>query len=82
MTNSGPVALITGAAKRIGAAMAMKLHNEGYRVIIHYGHSENDAQSLAARLNQKRANSAFCLQADLCDTHAVSALGEQTPTVS
>ena len=81
MTNSGPVALITGAAKRIGAAMAMKLHNEGYRVIIHYGHSENDAQSLAARLNQKRANSAFCLQADLCDTHAVSELGEEAVNV-
>ncbi|MBR9784142.1 MAG: pteridine reductase [Gammaproteobacteria bacterium] len=81
MTNSGPVALITGAAKRIGAAMAMKLHNEGYRVIIHYGHSENDAQSLAARLNQKRSNSAFCLQADLCDTHAVSALGEEAVNV-
>ncbi|MBT3137035.1 pteridine reductase [Alteromonas sp. ALT199] len=80
MTNSGPVALpvalITGAAKRIGAAMACKLHSEGYRVIIHYGHSKNDAFALAEKLNSQRANSATCLQANLCDSDEVNALGQ------
>lgn len=80
MTNSGPVALpvalITGAAKRIGAAMACKLHNEGYRIIIHYGHSKDDALALAEKLNSVRADSATCLQANLCDSDEVKALGQ------
>lgn len=76
MTNSSPVALITGAAKRIGAAMARQLHSEGYRVIIHYGHSKDDAFALAETLNEQRANSAACIQANLCDPQEVKSLGE------
>ncbi|WP_334059312.1 pteridine reductase [Alteromonas sp. S005] len=78
MTNSGPVALITGAAKRIGAAMACKLHNEGYRIIIHYGHSKDDAFALAEKLNSVRADSATCLQANLCNSEEVNALAQKT----
>ncbi len=81
MTNSGPVAfpvaMITGAAKRIGAAMACKLHNEGYRIIIHYGHSKDDAFALAEKLNGQRADSAVCLQANLCNSDEVEALGQK-----
>jgi pteridine reductase len=81
MKNSGPgafpVALITGAAKRIGAAMACKLHSEGYRIIIHYGHSKDDALALADKLNSQRADSAACLQANLCNADEVNALGQQ-----
>ena len=77
MTNSGPVALITGAAKRIGAAMACKLHSEGYRIIIHYGHSKDDAFALTEKLNSQRANSATCLQANLCNSDEVKALGKK-----
>lgn len=81
MTNSGPVAfpvaMITGAAKRIGAAMACKLHNEGYRIIIHYGHSKDEAFALAEKLNGQRADSATCLQANLCNSDEVKALGKK-----
>ena len=77
MTNSGPVALITGAAKRIGAAMACQLHSEGYRVIIHYGHSKDEALALAEKLNSQREDSATCLQANLCNSDEVSALGQR-----
>ncbi|MCZ8528401.1 pteridine reductase [Alteromonas sp. PRIM-21] len=81
MTNSGPVAfpvaMITGAAKRIGAAMACKLHNEGYRIIIHYGHSKDDAFALAEKLNSQRPDSAACLQANLCNSDEVKALGKK-----
>ena len=81
MTNSGPVALpvalITGAAKRIGAAMACKLHSEGYRIIIHYGHSKDDALALAEKLNSQRADSATCLQANLCNSDEVNALAQK-----
>ena len=77
MKNSGPVAFITGAAKRIGAAMACQLHSEGYRVIIHYGHSKDDALALAEKLNNQRAYSAICLQANLCNSDEVSTLGRR-----
>jgi len=72
--SSQPVALITGAARRIGATIARRLHQVGYRVVIHYQHSEQDAQQLAAELNQQRPDSAICLQADLCDNDALDPL--------
>ena len=81
MTDSGPVALITGAAKRIGAAMATRLHSEGFRVIIHYGHSKDDAHTLAQKLNDIRPESATCLQANLCDSEDVEALSENAVNV-
>ena len=81
MTDSGPVALITGAAKRIGAAMATRLHSEGFRVIIHYGHSKDDAHTLAQKLNDIRPKSATCLQANLCDSEDVEALSENAVKV-
>lgn len=81
MTDSGPVALITGAAKRIGAAMATRLHNEGFRVIIHYGHSKDDAYALAQKLNNVRPESATCLQANLCDSEEVKALSDNAVSV-
>lgn len=81
MTDSGPVALITGAAKRIGAAMATRLHSEGFRVIIHYGHSKDDAHTLAQKLNDIRPESATCLQANLCDSEEVKALSDNAVSV-
>ena len=44
------VALITGAARRIGAAIAETLHDAGYNVAIHYRASASDAEILAAKL--------------------------------
>lgn len=66
-----PVALITGAAARIGAALAVTLHGQGYNVVIHYNRSEAKAAELAAALNAQRSNSAVTAQADLLDTQAV-----------
>ncbi|QJR79528.1 pteridine reductase [Alteromonas pelagimontana] len=74
MTSSAPVALITGAAKRIGAVLAEQLHSKGFCVIIHYHHSQTAAEALAHSLNQRRDNSAITLQADLCDLDAVNQL--------
>ena len=45
------VALITGAAKRIGACITTKLHDIGYNVIIHYNTSKIETTSLAEKLN-------------------------------
>ncbi|MDH3265810.1 MAG: pteridine reductase [Gammaproteobacteria bacterium] len=69
-TNSlnGKVALVTGAARRIGAAIATRLHENGANLAIHYRNSAQDATALAASLNAKRADSASAFQADLDDT--------------
>jgi len=60
-----PVALITGAARRLGAESARLLHSRGLNVIIHCRHSTDEANALAAELNQLRSDSARVLQADL-----------------
>lgn len=73
-----PVALITGAAARIGAATATLLHENGYRVIIHYNNSVENANALANSLNNKREDSARILEADLMDSEAVSALADRS----
>lgn len=59
------VVLITGAAKRVGAAIARLLHQQGMNVIIHYHASSASALQLAEELNQVRKNSAATLTADL-----------------
>ena len=64
---SQPVALITGAAKRLGANTALRLHELGFTVIIHCNQSIEHANALAQRLNDIRDNSALVIQADLSD---------------
>jgi pteridine reductase len=62
---SGRWALITGAAKRIGAAIATALHDAGANVAIHHFTSARPAQALAAELNARRRDSAITVQADV-----------------
>ena len=71
---SGKVALITGAARRIGASVATRLHAAGASVAIHYRGSAAEAAALAAELNALRADSAATFQADLNDTAALPEL--------
>jgi pteridine reductase len=59
--------LITGAARRIGAAIARALHREGARVVLHCNRSRAEAERLAAELNAARAGSCFVVQGDLLD---------------
>lgn len=60
-----PVMLVTGSAKRIGAAIIRAAHNQGYRVIIHCNYSEHEANALADMLNRSRNNSAAVIIANL-----------------
>lgn len=70
----GKVALVTGAAKRIGAVIAEALHRTGADIVIHYRHSADDAKHLQHKLNTKRANSCFLIQADLLDVELMPTL--------
>ena len=67
MPAEAPVALITGAARRIGAAIARELHGAGLRVLIHCRESLATARELCAQLQSIRADSAAVLTADLAD---------------
>lgn len=59
------VALVTGAAKRIGAAIVRRLHADGFDVVIHHRASADEARALAAELEARRADSTLVLQAEL-----------------
>lgn len=73
-----PVALVTGASRRIGAAIAEELHASGYALALHYRHSASEAQALADDFNRRVAGSAICLQAELGDPRQPERLVEQT----
>jgi pteridine reductase len=74
--NRSKVVLVTGAAQRIGAAIATTLHRAGHRVLLHYRNSSSAALELAAALNDSRHDSACALRADFADDHAVTALAQ------
>jgi pteridine reductase len=72
------VVLITGAARRVGAAVARKLHAAGAQVVIHYHRSAGEALALAAELNAVRPASATPLGGDLLDLKVLDSLVEAT----
>jgi pteridine reductase len=71
---SGKAALITGGARRVGAAIARRLHAAGASVLLHYRDSEADAAKLAAELNALRPKSAAKVKAELLAPIAPRAL--------
>ena len=66
--------LITGAARRLGAAIACELHDLGMDIVIHYHRSRAEAMELANQLNDLRPGSATLLQADLLQQESYAAL--------
>jgi pteridine reductase len=68
--------LITGAAKRIGAACARLLHDQGCNVVLHYKSSKQDAELLCNELNQKRHNSAILTQGSLRNMDELAAIAQ------
>ncbi len=74
----GKTVLITGAARRVGRAIALELHAAGANVLLHYRKAADDARALAGELNAQRPGSAFCQAADLLDLGALSALVDVT----
>jgi NAD(P)-dependent dehydrogenase (short-subunit alcohol dehydrogenase family) len=75
----GQVALVTGAAKRIGRSIAMKLAAEGANVVINYATSKAEAEELAQRLSGD-GRRALAFQADVsrrADVHRMFAAVEK-----
>lgn len=71
---AGRTALVTGGARRVGAAICRRLHAAGAHIVVHHHRSAAEARALAAELNVARAGSALALQADLLDTAALPRL--------
>ncbi|MCS6986788.1 MAG: SDR family oxidoreductase [Sphingomonadaceae bacterium] len=74
-----PLALVTGAARRIGAALATTLARDGFRVALHYHRSQAEAEELAARLTAEGCPPPLCVGADLTDPQAVAGLIDALP---
>jgi pteridine reductase len=71
---AGKAALVTGGARRVGAAIARRLHAAGANVMLHYRDSEADAARLASELNAARPKSAATVKAELLAPVAPRAL--------
>lgn len=72
----GKTALITGSAKRIGRACALKLAKEGTHVLIHYNESHEEAEELAASI-RIAGRKAWTVQQDLAEKGSAEKLMEQ-----
>jgi pteridine reductase len=73
---TGKTVLITGAARRVGAAIATRLHAAGANLVIHYRKSARDADALAKELAATRPDSVTTIPADLLDVAKLSTLVE------
>ena len=74
----GKVVLVTGGAKRVGAAICRRLHAAGAMVMLHYRASAGEARLLQAELNHARSESVALIQADLLDVGKLASIIEQT----
>jgi len=72
----GKVALVTGAAHRVGKAIALALAREGADIVVHYGRSAGPAQETAREI-EALGRRAFVAQADMGDWQSASNLGRQ-----
>ena len=70
---AAPRALVTGAGKRLGRAMALYLAQRGFDVAVHYATSQADAETVVAEITAL-GRTAVALQADLLDETATQAL--------
>jgi pteridine reductase len=77
---AGRVALVTGAAKRVGAAIVKGLHAQGVNVAIHCRQSQEEANALRDALNRERRDSAIVIVADLLDADSLPSLVGATLT--
>lgn len=73
-----PTVLVTGGARRIGAAICRAFHARGYSILIHYNRSATAAAELAEQLNHERPASAAAIPCDLSATSAIAGFVERS----
>ena len=73
------IALVTGAGRRLGRAVALRLAREGYGLCIHYHTSAAEANSLAAEITAS-GGAALCVGADLADPTEIETMFERLRT--
>ena len=78
LTLNNKVVLITGGAKRVGAAICRELHAHGANLMIHYKTSITEARALQAELNLQRSNSVAIIQGDLLNIAVLPSLVSET----
>jgi pteridine reductase len=78
MSQTRPVVLVTGAARRVGAVIARTLHAAGYDLALHCRHSRAELDALMAELDTQRADSTLALQADLAEAERLPGLVDAT----
>lgn len=71
---SGQVILVTGSARRVGAAIARRLHAAGATLALHYRSARTDAEALAGELCGRRPASAALFAADLLASGSLASL--------
>lgn len=76
LAENHPVVLVTGAARRIGAAIARLQHAAGWNVVVHAHRSADEAQALVDELNDLRSDSAMLQLADLADSATLVPLAD------
>jgi len=74
----GKVILVTGGARRVGAATCRRLHARGANLVVHYRASESEARALQTELDQVRPGSVALVQADLLETARLPRLIDET----
>jgi pteridine reductase len=75
---SEKVALITGGARRVGAAICRRLHQSGVNLMVHYRTSVQEARALQEQLNETRPGSVALVQADLLNTATLPTMVAET----
>lgn len=73
MALAGKTVLITGAARRVGRSLALGVAAAGGNLVIHFGHSRNEAENLKTEI-RTLGQQAHLLQADLADVDQVGSL--------
>src|SRR5206468_7094520 len=73
MKLGGKVALVTGAGKRLGRAMALRLAGEGADVAVHYRGSDAEAREVVAEI-EKLGRRAIAMRAELTSVEEIRAL--------
>src|SRR5215475_3061760 len=74
---SGKVALVTGAGKRLGRAVALRLASEGADIAVHYGKSEEEATAVVGEI-EKLGRRAIAMKAELTSVEEIRALVQRT----